>query len=182
MKEDGFTLIELLVVVAIIGIISSVALASLATARSNARDVVIKNQVRAIGQLMELDQVENQTYGTLARGWAGIDNGSSIRDCAYRFSGTNELRVQARAICEVIVASCSECSDDRLYSAVRYNATQGHDPTGSPPSFDRTRFFSIMARLNNGNFFCYGSSGRVYEGPINPGTGSWTGTGCIYNP
>jgi len=54
MYKKGFTLIELLVVVAIIGMLSSVVLASLNTARGNARDARRVQDGRQIATALEL--------------------------------------------------------------------------------------------------------------------------------
>lgn len=60
--KRGFTLIELLVVVAIIGMLSSVVLSSLNTARANARDARRLQDLKQIQTAMELYYSANGTY------------------------------------------------------------------------------------------------------------------------
>ena len=62
MKVRGFTLIELLVVLAIIGLLSSIVLASLNTARAKARDAVRKSQVGEFEKALELYFLVNGHY------------------------------------------------------------------------------------------------------------------------
>jgi prepilin-type N-terminal cleavage/methylation domain-containing protein len=64
--KKGFTLIELLVVVAIIGILSSVVLASLSSARSKGNDAKVKAQLSNIRVAAELyaEGAGNNSYGT----------------------------------------------------------------------------------------------------------------------
>ncbi|MEI7498565.1 MAG: prepilin-type N-terminal cleavage/methylation domain-containing protein [Candidatus Falkowbacteria bacterium] len=59
-KNNGFTLIELLVVIGIIGLISTIAVISLNTARSRARDVKRKTDIKTIKTALEL---YNSDYG-----------------------------------------------------------------------------------------------------------------------
>ena len=62
--SKGFTLIELLVVVAIIGILSSVVMASLNSARAKAKDAARMVDVKALKQALELYYNDNGGYPT----------------------------------------------------------------------------------------------------------------------
>lgn len=61
-KKKGFTLIELLVVIAIIGILSSVVLVSLTSARAKARDAKRIADVEAIKAALALYYDTNSSY------------------------------------------------------------------------------------------------------------------------
>ncbi len=69
--QKGFTLIELLVVIAIIGILASVILAALGSARSKGRDA---NRIESIHQMqaaLELYYNDNLKYPTTGSAWFG---------------------------------------------------------------------------------------------------------------
>lgn len=78
-KEKGFTLIELLVVVAIIGILASVVLASLNTAREKARDVKRKEDMVQLRTALAMYYNDhNGTYPLPypAGSWGGVTTGT----------------------------------------------------------------------------------------------------------
>ncbi|MEK7120169.1 MAG: type II secretion system protein [Patescibacteria group bacterium] len=61
-KNKGFTLIELLVVIAIIGLLSTIVLVSLNSARNKAKDVRIKADLAQVRSLAELNADTSNTY------------------------------------------------------------------------------------------------------------------------
>jgi len=84
--KRGFTLIELLVVVAIIGMLSSVVLSSLNTARGNARDARRQQDLKQIQTALELYYNDNNAYpGEVA---CDTSKGSGSGNCAG-YTGTD---------------------------------------------------------------------------------------------
>jgi prepilin-type N-terminal cleavage/methylation domain-containing protein len=74
-KQSGFTLIELLVVIAIIGILASVILASLDSARSKANDAKIKGDLEAVQTALALYYDQYHTYFIPGSGFQGTGQG-----------------------------------------------------------------------------------------------------------
>lgn len=70
--KKGFTLIELLVVIAIIGLLASVVLASLQTARDKAADAKVKETLAQLRSQSEL------YYSNNSDSWAGLDSNAQI--------------------------------------------------------------------------------------------------------
>jgi len=74
--EKGFTLIELLVVIAIIGILATIVLVSLNTARQKARDVRRVSDMRQVALALEMYYDDNSAYPgntALANEWADME-------------------------------------------------------------------------------------------------------------
>lgn len=63
-NQKGFTLIELLVVIAIIGLLASVVLLALGSARQKSRDAKRLGDVRQLASAMELYFNDNNSYPT----------------------------------------------------------------------------------------------------------------------
>lgn len=77
-NKQGFTLIELLVVIAIIGLLSTLSILALNTARARARDTKRITDVRQIQQALEMYYNEFGSYPATAVHGASIGTGTNI--------------------------------------------------------------------------------------------------------
>ncbi len=165
-NNKGFTLIELLVVVAIIGLLSSIVLASLNSARTRAKDAAIKEAAYQLSTVMAFNYNDYGDYCNLQSGW--ITASGPTYTCNQIFSGT--YAVKARDICANIFN----------------NAGDIWGPTGAYRIYSNTSIgcgstYSFMIALNNGKWFCTGSSGAKGE-YVSYGDPPNSNPGCYGNP
>ncbi len=73
--SSGFTLIELLVVIAIIGVLASMVLVSLNSAKAKARDAKRMNDLHSIQLALEMYYDKYDTYLVAGTGWGGGGQG-----------------------------------------------------------------------------------------------------------
>ena len=115
-KNKGFTLIELLVVVAIIGLLSSVVLASLNTARAKAQTAAVKLEFTQVeAQFDNVRDTKNKVLGAIT--------GSYCTLCS--FNNTQKANAQPSALTGNIA----------MWSTLGYSSPPV-DPWGTPYAFD----------------------------------------------
>ncbi len=161
-KEKGFTLIELLVTIAIIAIISVVAVALFGNVQANARDSKRRAEVEALAQALEVNR--NQTtsfYSTLAKTqiaggiWPGQTTGS----------GTAALDPQGYPYC-IVTSTTGTASGPTLVAGWATTPACATTGGGSMINDSLTAFSNINAwvvctRLENGGtpaVYCKGNS------------------------
>ncbi len=175
----GFTLIELLMVVAIIGILSSVVLSSLQTARLKSADATVRQEANQLRTIMEQERTNSGTYTAIKSGGVGTP-GPWIDANSACGTFTGQFATQAALVCKKLVAAAS----------VGSSATAGCGASDSCVFFqttspNSTTKYSIMAYLpyasivaGAGRWICVGSSGgqSVADGA------AWVEDGCQSNP
>ena len=101
MKNKGFTLIELLVVVAIIGVLASVVMSSLNSAREKAQNARTVSVLRELHKAITLYEIDHGSYPS-DRGSGPCDchtSGSFISDEYYPRDSLFGLRYGGEAVC-----------------------------------------------------------------------------------
>lgn len=130
----GFTLIELLVVVAIIGMISSVVLTSLGSARDKGGDAAVKQNMRTIMTQAALVFSNNGSYGT------------SFTVAACPSSGTTMF--YADTIVRAAIAAAASAGNGTV-AANTYCSTDGTDYAVSVKLRSSTNHWCVDNRGNS---------------------------------
>ncbi len=169
-KQRGFTLIELMMVIAIIGILAAIITTSLNSARSKGKDTKIREEMRQLANLAVLNNDDYGSYCNLQPStWVAL-NGT----CSATFA-TGAHAAKAQEICTQIVQNSA---DDPFYVPGSYSSGSLRLYSGSYSGGSSCNTsFSFMTFLNNGKWYCIGSSGRKGE------YATFTGNpGCYDNP
>lgn len=126
--KRGFTLIELLVVIAIIGILASVVLASLNSARDKGEDAAIKSNLNNIRAQAELFYDDNDDYD-------GVCADTNVAQGVLAAGGTcNDSVDEWAAFATLSSASSSSYCVDSTGKAITTETAIGSTDTSCPAS------------------------------------------------
>lgn len=134
-SSRGFTLIELLVVVAIIGLLGSIVLASLNSAREKARDARRKADVAEIAKALAVWDINNNDgYMGSGSGCGSGGNGNGYFGEVYSgFTAMSACLVNAgytpKEILDPTGARSGSTDTNSTYAYMKYSCTIGGVPT-----------------------------------------------------
>lgn len=165
--QKGFTLIELMVVIAVIAILVSIIMISVAYARNKSKDAIVKQEFREMEKLLILDYGETGSYANFQPNmWMSDSN-----DCVTGLTTSSNYSAKAIEICNILIKN-----------------TNGSFLMGSNGPYGSQRYSiqTTLYELRNIPFpgasvdYCVGYSG-IYYGPSFNNNNS-TQKGCLNNP
>lgn len=152
-RRAGFTLIELLVVIAIIGILASVVLSSLNSARASARDAKRISEMRQFQTALELFRNANSgVYPCSTANMAWANNRIALLDGSAKSGSTSSNNRPAG------------CSDMRPYMSPLPSDPLGYTNTNdylyrSVPPLNGTAYYIRIRKESTNNFCLIASDG-----------------------
>ena len=173
----GFTLIELLVVIAIIGILSSVVLVSLNSARSKGKDTHIISDTSQLRTQIESDN-NGSTYDstntfTVAAGVVTFTNTSGsaqaqiVADAATNApTGYGNNQTTPTAVAGVVKDGTGSGGAGVAFPSANNAITIVHNgtPTGTTGWTTSPTAYAIWGRTSSSNWFCIDSTGGTKNG------------------
>jgi prepilin-type N-terminal cleavage/methylation domain-containing protein len=167
----GFTLIELLVVISIIGLLSSVVLASLNSARAKAKDAAVRQSMTQFRILLEQEYNDTGSYAdlqTMADFAPGSTPGDGFDTCDS-IGTISKYSSQAREMCKNIIKNNFDTNNFINPGASFMARNDG----GS-----NNKYSVVVWLPGEQKFLCMGSSGTsVSTDPLNS-----FDLGCTTNP
>ena len=195
-KVKGFTLIELMVVIAIIGVLSSVVLASLGSTKQKAKDSTVKQIVGQMRSILATQYAENPnspSYFLASSGWVISNTAAGVftNNCATKFTNAYYSAQNASALLELCNQLAGIVKQDTgvstLYAYVGATDFNNNTVGGSghiAPCDTSGQCYTIMVRLPSNSLTYYCASGKqgTPANSASDGTTAWAASGCWDNP